>query len=176
MKACFGLLIMTDVMRSSGEALAQMWSESLGRPLLRATMTLRRFKVYLECARFDDKTAREERIKNDKLAAIREVFDKFAHKCAIAYNSSPYQCVDESLVGFRGRCPFRVYVPTKPDKYGIKLWSLCANGTHYLCNVQVYLRKQGPTPETKKQGARVVKELAINMYGSGNKKPTIRWD
>ena len=129
-------------------------------------MPLRRFKVFMECARFDDKTTREDWQKSDKLAPIRQVFDKLVEKCVSSYNSSPFVCVDETLVSFRGRCPFRVYIPSKPAKYGIKLWSLCDNGTQYLCNVHVYLGKQGKSIETN-QGARVVKELTANMYESG---------
>ena len=30
--------------------------------------------------------------------------------------------VNEQLVPFRGRCPFRQYFPSKPAKHGIKIW------------------------------------------------------
>jgi hypothetical protein len=100
------------------------------------------------------------------LAAIREFFDYFVDKCKEFYIPSPYVCVDETLVGFRGRCPFRVYIPSKPDRYGIKIWSLCDNGTHYLSNLQVYLGKEGPSPE-QQQGARVVKQLMSHLYNTG---------
>jgi len=31
-------------------------------------------------------------------------------------------CVDKQLALFRGRCPFKVYIPSKPGKYEIKIW------------------------------------------------------
>ena len=88
----------------------------------------------------------------------------FWHKANV--KPSSFVCVDETLVGFRGRCPFRVYIPSKPHRYGIKIWSLCDNGTNYLCNLQVYLGKVGSTPEVH-QGARVVADLAEPLFGSG---------
>jgi len=118
LKACVGMLIMTGVMCSKGESLKGMWSDTLGRPVLRACMPLHRFREFLSCARFDDKGTRQERQATDKLAAIRELFDSFAEKCQALYTPSPYVCIDETLVSFRGRCPFRVYIPSKPDRYG----------------------------------------------------------
>nr|CAI5851161.1 unnamed protein product [Callosobruchus analis] len=37
------------------------------------------------------------------------------------YKPSAYLCIDEQLVDVIGRCPFRTYMPNKPDKYGIKI-------------------------------------------------------
>lgn len=170
-KAAIGITILVGVMCSKRESLNQLWSEEYGRPILRATMPLNRFRVFLSSARFDDKTTRNERQQADKLAAIRELFDYFVDKCKELYIPSPYMCVDETLVGFRGRCPFRVYIPSKPDRYGIKIWSLCDNGTHYVTNLQVYLGKEGPSPE-QQQGARVVKQLMSHLYNTGRNVTT----
>ena len=63
MKACIGLLILSGVLRSRGESLEQMWSVDYGRPIMRATMPLKRFMMFLACARFDDKSTRIERQK-----------------------------------------------------------------------------------------------------------------
>ena len=164
--ACIGLLIIAGVMSSKGESPELMWSETFGPPILRATMPLKRFMLFLFSARFDDKCTRKERVKSDKLAAIRSVFDAFAAKCRNSYRPSSFVCVDETLVGFRGRCPFRVYIPSKPDRYGIKIWPMCDNGTNYICNLQAYLGKVGSAVE-RHQGARVVADLAEPLFGSG---------
>lgn len=127
--------------------------------------------TFLSCARFDDKNTRTNRQVADKLAAAREMIDGFADKCRKFYCPSPFVCVDETLLSFRGKCPFKVYIPSKPDRYGIKVWSLCDNGTHYLCNFQVYLGKQGDTAE-QNQGARVVSDLTEHLHGSGRNVTT----
>ena len=123
-KAAVGLLIMIGVMSGKGESLEQMLSEKNGRPKLRATMPLKRFKTFLASARFDDKATRSDRMKSDKLAAITKLFHSLVQRCNSLYNPSPYVCVDETLVGFRERFSFRVYIPSKPARYGIKVWSL----------------------------------------------------
>lgn len=44
-------------------------------------------------------------------------------------------------MGFRGRCPFKMYLPSKPNKYGIKIILICDNSTKYMFNADVYLGK-----------------------------------
>jgi len=41
-------------------------------------------------------------------------------KCQSVYFASEHIKVDEQLLGFRGRCGFRMCVPNKLVKYGIK--------------------------------------------------------
>lgn len=166
LKAAVGIAMFVGATCASRESLEQMWSDVYGRPILRAAMSLKRFKVFVAAARFDDKATRTERIQTDRLAPIREMFDEFVDKCKRFYNPSPFVCVDESLLAFRGRCRFKVYIPSKPAKYGIKVWSLCDTGTQYACNLQVYLGKLGDAPE-QQQGARVVKDLSMHLYNSG---------
>jgi len=72
---------------------------------------------------------------------------------------SPFVCIDESRLSVRGRCSFRVYMPSNPARYGLKVWMLCDCGTGYATNMQVYLRKARDGIPEKNQGARVVKDL-----------------
>ena len=56
-------------------------------------------------------------------------------KCKKNYKPSAEVCIDKQLISFPGRCPFRQYLPSKPDKYGIKLFLLVD------CNIgYVYIR------------------------------------
>ncbi|KAL7402948.1 hypothetical protein ABVT39_022285 [Epinephelus coioides] len=57
------------------------------------------------------------------------------------YNPGPEVTVDERLVPFRGRCPFKVYIPSKPGKYGIKIWAACDARSSYAWNMQAYMGK-----------------------------------
>ena len=66
--------------------------------------------------------------------------------------------MDEQLVNYRGRCPFKVYIPSKPGKYGVKVWAACDAKNGYVCNAQIYSGKSGPTPEVN-QGQRVVLDM-----------------
>jgi len=65
---------------------------------------------------------------------------------------------DEQLVVFRGKCPFCVFIKSKPGKYGIKLWVADDANTFYACNMQVYTGKNDGVRE-KEQGFSVVKDM-----------------
>ena len=108
---------------------------------------------------------RQGRRQRDKLAAIRDVWDKWVQRLPLLYNPGPYVTVDECLVAFRGRCPFRQYIPSKPAKYGIKIWAACDAQSSYAWNMQVYTGKSpGEAPE-KNQGMRVVLDMAKGLNG-----------
>lgn len=57
---------------------------------------------------------------------IRSVLDKWVDCLPLFYNPGPNVTVDEQLIPFRGRCPFRQSILSKPAKYGTKIWAVCA--------------------------------------------------
>ncbi|KAG5884531.1 hypothetical protein JTB14_029064 [Gonioctena quinquepunctata] len=73
-----------------------------------------------------------------------------------------HMTVDEQLGSNRGRAPFRVYMKSKPDKYGIKLWALCDAANAYTHNLQVYLGEPNKTVG-KNQGERVVIDMVEHL-------------
>ncbi|XP_068227982.1 uncharacterized protein [Palaemon carinicauda] len=54
---------------------------------------------------------------------------------------------DEQLVRFRGKCPFRHYIPSKPDRYGIKIWAACDAENSYLWNAEGYTGRKDESAE-----------------------------
>ena len=58
------------------------------------------------------------------------------------------------MVGSHGKCPFKTYLKSKPDKYGIKLYSVCDTSTGYLCNSITYLGKDRTKSRTETRGCR----------------------
>lgn len=166
--AFLGLLLTIGRFGESRENKNDLWTKnlSLSGLLYAAVMSCNRFRQILQFIRFDDFTTREKRRANDKLASLRNVTNIFSANCREAYNASSEGTIDEQLVTFRGRCSFKVYMPQKPRKYGIKIWTLCDNTTYFCCNLDVYVGKIGNTVE-KTQGQRVVKELTEFWSGSG---------
>ncbi|XP_050310762.1 piggyBac transposable element-derived protein 4-like [Anthonomus grandis grandis] len=139
LKAFFGLLYFQGVFKSGHEDLRSMWcTDGIGRDIFRATISLARFSFLLCCLRFDDLQTRKERIKLDKLAPISEVFNTFVDNAPEMYNPGDNVTLDEMLVPFRGRCGFRMYIPSKPAKYGLKVQILADSKTHYMLNAEIY--------------------------------------
>lgn len=125
----------------------------------------RHFHVLSRVIRFDNRETRHQRHQNDKLAPIRELWDKWVERLPLIYNPGPAVTVDERLVAFRGRCRFKQYIPNKPAKYGIKLWTACDSKSSYAWNMQVYTGKSSSGVPEKNQGQRVVLEMTEGLQG-----------
>ena len=88
-------------------------------------MSQNRYQQILRVLRFDNANARRSNRSADKFQPIRYVFEEWDLNLRNDYTPRPHMTVDEQLVCFRGRCPFRQYIPSKPGKYGIKVWAIC---------------------------------------------------
>lgn len=100
--------------------------------MFRLTINYQRFLFLLRCLTFDDRATRAERMQIDNLAAVREICDVLQAKFREAYTPGENVTIDEQLIGFRGRFKGKVYMPSKPNKYGIKIkhwWTL----KHSIC-------------------------------------------
>nr|XP_031836323.1 piggyBac transposable element-derived protein 3 [Nomia melanderi] len=158
--AFLGILLLAGRFRESRERKRDLWrkNEAFSRPFYAATMSRDRFVDILKYIRFDDSATREERKANDKLAPLRDVTSMFTANCRDSYAASSVGSINEQLVGFRGRCPFKVYMPNKSGNCGIKIRTLCDARTFYCCNMDIYLGKSGNISENQ-QGHHVVKQL-----------------
>ena len=99
MKAYIGLLLLRGAYRDYS-----LWSYELrskkkknSHPFFRATMSHPRFHLLQKIMRFDDKATREQRVFDDKLAPIRELFDLFNKQCMEMYTLSEYVTIDKIL-------------------------------------------------------------------------------
>ncbi|KAK9730621.1 Transposase IS4 [Popillia japonica] len=65
--------------------------------------------------------------------------------------------LDDTVIG-RGRVSFRQYLPSKPDKYGMKIWWICDSRTSYPLRGIPYLGKEGLN-RAENLAQRVVEDL-----------------
>ncbi|KAI3360592.1 hypothetical protein L3Q82_002454 [Scortum barcoo] len=56
-------------------------------------------------------------------------------------------------------------MPSKPAKYGIKIWAACDANTSYTLNMQVYTGKPAEGAPEKNQGTGVVLDMAQGLRG-----------
>ncbi|KAG7175502.1 PiggyBac transposable element-derived protein 4-like 3 [Homarus americanus] len=175
--ALLGVLIAAGQQRDNHLSVLEMWSVMTGCPLYRAAMSKGRFEFLICCLRFDNPETRVERKNQDKFAPIRKVFDEFIDNCTRLYVPRENLTVDEQLLGFRGRCPFRMYIPNKPAKYGIKLVLICDSSTRYMLGGIPYLGKQGTKQPRSgiNLGHYYTKELTRPYHGSNRNVTTDNW-
>lgn len=172
--ALFGLLYMSGVLKTSYLSTSDLWSKQFGIPIFRATMSQKRFEFLINCLRFDDKTTRDERKRNDKFAPVRDLWNEFIKNCENNYTPGAYVTIDEQLLSFRGRCPFKIYIPNKPDKYGIKIIMLCDSKTFYVFSAIPYIGKER-RDTTEALPTQYVLRLCKNLYGTNRNVTMDNW-
>lgn len=139
LSALIGLLVYTSVFKAGNESVHSLFAtDGTGRDVFRCTMSKERFLFLLSALRFDDASTRLERSKVDPTAPISNLFQKFIDNCQEMYSMGEYGCIDEMLVAFRGRFKYKMYMPQKPAKYGIKIMAMTDARTNYLCNAFIY--------------------------------------
>ncbi|KAI6646348.1 PiggyBac transposable element-derived protein 4 [Oopsacas minuta] len=168
--AFIGMMILFGVFRSSREPLSELYSDdpNKGRPIFPAAMPRDRMKHLLRFLRFDDIYSRIERVKSDKLAPIRFVFDNINSTLNSAYSSNTNVTIDEHLCRYRGKCPFRQYIPSKPDKYGIKVFILADAKTFYPMNLEIYTGKCAGSRTTESLSMRLTSILKPGQVVTGD--------
>lgn len=165
LQAYCGILIAMGSFRSNYERVPDLWNSN-SFPLYRATMSLNRFKAITRFLRFDDRETRANRLITDKATAITEIFELVNENLIKYYVPSDCLTVDEQLFPYRGRTRFTQYIPSKPAKYGIKLWRLCDAKSFYPLKGQIYTGKINNQRDVN-QGARVVKRLVEPYKNTG---------
>ena len=182
LRAFIGLLLYTAIFKSNNEDVRSIFArDGTGRDIFRTVMSVERFSILLVALRFDNPETRENRKKSDVGAAISDLFDLFIKNTKAAYSVGSHACVDEMLVGFRGRCSFKMYIPSKPEKYGIKIMALTDAKTSYLFNAYIYKGKNsdghGLAEKEKKLGKplQAVIRLAHPLYNSNRNITCDNW-
>jgi len=98
---------------------------------------------------------------------IRDIWEMFNQQLSTQYTPGTYLTVDEQLVPFRGNCPFRQCMKSKPAKYGIKIWWAVDSETWSPLNGQVCLGNLPNETREVNQGQRVVKDVTRKWLNKG---------
>ena len=77
-------------------------------------------------------------------------------------SESTFQCIDESMVKFKGRSTLKKILPLKPIKRGIKVWERCDSKTGYAYDLNIYSGKE-VTRTDGTLGVRVVNKICENI-------------
>jgi len=117
-----GLLYLAVFLSSRHVNLKDLWcDEGFRSEYVRSIMFEKKFYILLLAFRFDDIQTRNYRRTIDKLAPIRSVFDGFVRCCLECYTVGENCTIDEMFEGFKGPCSYWQYIPSKPNKYRIKI-------------------------------------------------------
>lgn len=166
MYAFFGLLLYSGLFKTNTQPTKELWAP-YHFDLFKATMSLKRYNILLRYIRFDDGTTRAQRLLTSKSAAIDDIWLMMSANLERAYVPGANLTVDEQLFPFRGRTRFTQYIPSKPAKYGIKIWWICDAKSHYPLKGRIYTGKLEGAVRDINQGERVVLSLVQKYNNSG---------
>ncbi|GFS10164.1 PiggyBac transposable element-derived protein 4 [Elysia marginata] len=161
-----GCLLYLGTLRDNRTTTTVHWDKTNGNQLLRACFSRNRFLKLSNHLRFDDKSTRQSRRAKDAFATFREIWDDFNLNLGKEYIPGPMLTVDEQLMPWRGRCGFLQYLPSKPDKYGLKIFWICDAGKGYPLIGEPYLGKVGRSREMN-IGRNTAIALSEPYFGSG---------
>ena len=119
-----------------------LFDSEFGLTFYNTLFTKRRFEVISRAIRFDDQELRHLNA-DDKFRCIRGLWEAVIGNCQINYIPGPVVTVDEQLQATKTRCKFRMYLPDKPAKYGLKVLMVCDSASHYCLNAFPYLGQDG---------------------------------
>lgn len=153
-----GFVITAGAYKQNRDPVVDLFSEE-NMPIYRATFSNYRFQLLQKCIRFDDQTTRDIRKEYDNFAAARDLWERVTGKFPDFLVPSESVVIDEELITFHGRCKFRLYIPTKPGKYGIEANVLSDSESYYCFAAEPYAGKVSNQPKDYNSGPEVVKRL-----------------
>jgi hypothetical protein len=76
----------------------------------------------------------------DPLSRVRSLIQALQHSFPHHYSPSRCLTLDEAMVAYKGRSPIKQYIPSKPHKWGYKIYCLASDD--YLLHFEVYQGKE----------------------------------
>jgi hypothetical protein len=165
MEKFIGLLYLRGTMNQSKLPLDSLWSKSVGIAAFNATMPRNRFREIKKYLRFDIKSQRANRLQTDKFCMASWIVNRFTENSQKSYVPAEHLCADEQLFPTKARCRFIQYMPSKPDKYGIKFWILVEVDSKFCLCIIPYLGKDGHRVDNL--GTHVIMKLMEPYFGLG---------
>ncbi|KAK3862225.1 hypothetical protein Pcinc_031890 [Petrolisthes cinctipes] len=143
------------------------WKAKLQCPMISENMSRDRWEEIKANVHFNDNSTLPNN-NSDKLFKVRPLLTHLAAKFR-AIPKPQRLCVDEQMVPFKGISSLKQYLPSKPHKWGYKIFCLCgADGIMY--DFEVYTGKILPVPGEPDLGASsnvvldLVKSVPTGIY------------
>ncbi|XP_055843633.1 piggyBac transposable element-derived protein 4 [Episyrphus balteatus] len=174
LNALFGVLLLTAALKDNHLTTDKLFNTAFCENRFLACMSRERFDFLIRCLRFDDRELRVQTIRTDPFTPIRKIWDLLMVQCRSYYIPGSYLTIDEQLLAFRGRCKFKMYIPNKPAKYGLKIEMMCDSGTRYMVDAIPYLGK-GTNTKGMPLAEYIVKEITRSIHGSNRNVTTDNW-
>ena len=129
LKTVFGILIAMGITRMSD--MRDHWSKRrfMGTPDIADAITYNRFSEIKTAIRFYDKRSKDN---SSDVYKVKSILERIPTISKQLYTPSKHLSVDQSLVAFKGRSKFLLYMPLKSAKYGLKYFVVAEAKTGFM--------------------------------------------
>jgi len=139
---------------------------------MREILSEQRFKDIYSCICFRNPSYDIEG--GSKLSKIEPFKTAIMTNSLLHYLPSENLSIDESMISFSGRSKFKVFMPSKPIKVGLKAYLLCESNTGYVLNYSLHTGEMTKSEENSIT-YRIVMSLLEGFEGDGYKVFTDRF-
>jgi hypothetical protein len=110
------------------------WSDNYQQPFVSSLFSQHRFEKLLRYFRVAPHTQPSHA--TNPLTEVQPLVTSLQHSFPRMYSPSQYLTLDEAMVAFKGRSSIKQYIPSKPHKWGYKIYCLASD--NYLLHFEVY--------------------------------------
>ena len=120
------------------------WSSTFGHPRITSLFSRDRFKQLL--SHFRVVPAAVAASPRNPIPHVRALAEKLNHSFAAHFTPTEHLTIDEAMCAWKGRSPIKQYIPSKPHKWGYKIY--CLASENYLLHFEVYEGKEEDPSES----------------------------
>jgi hypothetical protein len=129
--------------------------------VIQNTMARDRYELILKFYHFSNN--QEEHADQDRLFKLKPLLDLLKARFKSIYIPGSVTSVDETMVPWKGRLVFKLYIPGKAHTYGVQIYKLAAtNG--YTWNFMIYTGKQDPTAGLRHAQTVVIRDVRDQVF------------
>ena len=120
------------------------WNENYRHEFIVALFSRDRFKELLRYFRIVPAPVADAA--RNPIPHVRALAEKLNHSFAAHYIPTEHLALDEAMCAWKGRSPIKQYIPSKPHKWGYKIY--CLASETYLLHFEVYEGKEEDPSES----------------------------
>lgn len=137
--ALLGILYLSGSTKAGKDNFLQLFDSKRGTGMeaIYLTMSAQRYRFLMKNLRFSDSS--NDRNCEDKLSPIRTLLQVLINNFQKHFTPGHEMALDQTIIPFKGRCGFRINVPKKPFKHGLKMYTLVDCQYPYTYNLELYL-------------------------------------
>lgn len=131
----------------------------LANAFIKNIMSYTRFRTLTKFLHFSENSLQTK--SKDKLFKVRNLLNFFETQWIKNYTPKPNIVIDETIIPYKGRLSIKQYMPSKPHKYGIKVYCIADSLSGYIVKWRVYTGKEEGSTN------RIVHELLEGFNNQG---------